>query len=114
MKCPKCGNEDRIDIHAAVWLRLTADGTDADASNCGDHEYTPDIPACCAACDYTGSVKDFDPPDEDSEDQCLKLVITEQNDTRIILGIDHAGRQWEIDVRLEPRRRRRDRCRHSP
>jgi hypothetical protein len=41
MRCPKCGDEDHIDIHAAVWVRLTSDGTDADASACGDHVWCP-------------------------------------------------------------------------
>ena len=66
MKCPKCGCEDQIDIQAAIWVRVTSDGTDADASGCGDHEYTPDSPASCAACDYRGRAKDFDPPAEDT------------------------------------------------
>jgi len=61
MKCPKCGCEDQIDIQAAIWVRVTSDGTDADASGCGDHEYTPDSPTSCAACDYKGRAKDFDP-----------------------------------------------------
>ena len=59
MRCPKCGNEDRIDIAALVLVRLTADGTDADITDCGDHEWTDESRACCAACDFTGTVKDF-------------------------------------------------------
>jgi hypothetical protein len=77
MKCPKCGSEEQIDIQAAIWVRVTSDGTDADASGCGDHEYTPDNPACCAACDYTGTVKDFSPPDEDSKDERLREAAPE-------------------------------------
>ena len=67
-KCPKCGNEDRIDIHAAMWVRLTSDGTDADTSACGEHVWCGDSMAACRACDYNGTVKDFEkaeplPPD---------------------------------------------------
>jgi len=29
---PICGNTDRIDVTAEVWVRVTSDGTDADAS----------------------------------------------------------------------------------
>ncbi|MBV8504475.1 MAG: hypothetical protein JOZ11_01475 [Alphaproteobacteria bacterium] len=32
MRCPKCGDEDHIDIAAEVWVCLTCEGTDADAS----------------------------------------------------------------------------------
>ena len=60
MKCPKCGDENEIDIQASVWLRVTSNGTDADASNCGDHHWTPDRPAECSNCGYTGLVKDFE------------------------------------------------------
>jgi len=60
MKCPKCGDENEIDIQASVWLRVTSNGTDADASNCGDHHWTPASPAECGNCGYTGLVKDFE------------------------------------------------------
>lgn len=68
MKCPKCGDEDHIDVAATVFVRLTADGTDADISGCGDHEWEPQSRATCAACDYVGAVQDFEkaaplPPD---------------------------------------------------
>ena len=60
MRCPKCGCETQIDIQALVLVRLTADGTDADITGCGDHYWTDDSPAICAACDYTGTVKHFE------------------------------------------------------
>ncbi len=31
----------------------------------------------------------------------MRLYIDEQTDTRIILAVDHAGRHWEIDVRVD-------------
>jgi ribosomal protein S27E len=60
MRCPQCGDEDHIDIHAAVWLRVCDNGTDADASENGDHEFTPDSPALCAACGHCGTVREFE------------------------------------------------------
>jgi hypothetical protein len=62
MRCPKCGGKDRIDIAATVWLRVTDDGTDADASRCGDHEFTPKSMAVCGACDHCATVAAFSPP----------------------------------------------------
>ena len=32
LRCPQCGDQDCIDILAEVWVRVTDDGTDADAS----------------------------------------------------------------------------------
>jgi len=32
---------------------------------------------------------------------CTKIVIDEQTDTRIILAVDHGGKRWEIDVRID-------------
>ncbi len=60
MRCPKCGDEDRIDIQASVWLRVCEDGTDADASRDGPHDFTPESPAVCSACGHWGSVKSFE------------------------------------------------------
>jgi hypothetical protein len=63
MRCPKCGNEDRLDIQATVWIRVCEDGTDADAaegtSDLG-HQYTPDSPAFCAACGHWAAVWQFE------------------------------------------------------
>jgi ribosomal protein S27E len=64
MRCPKCGDEDHIDIAAEVWVRLTSDGTDADASACGDHIYTPESAAECGACGHHGTVAQFTPAQE--------------------------------------------------
>ena len=62
MTCPKCGADDRIDIQAAIWVRLTPDGTDAEASDSGgDHEFDPESPAHCCACGHAGHVADFQP-----------------------------------------------------
>jgi hypothetical protein len=99
-KCPNCRDEDHIDIHAAMWVRLTHDGTDADISSCGDQVWCPRSAARCAACGHTATVADFT-PDAATPDTAMKLVVTEQTDTCIILAVDHRGRHWEIDVRAD-------------
>lgn len=57
--CPSCGDSDRLDVLATVWLRLTDDGTDADASHDGDHDYTPESPVTCHACGYAGRMAEL-------------------------------------------------------
>jgi hypothetical protein len=61
MRCPKCRDEERIDILAEVWIRVCQDGTDADASGCGDHLFTPKSTACCGACGHWETVGAFTP-----------------------------------------------------
>ncbi len=60
MRCPSCGDENRIDIQATVWTRVCADGTDVDAAGDGNHEYTPKSLAVCRACDHSGTVREFE------------------------------------------------------
>jgi len=60
MRCPKCGNEDQLDIQATVWIRVCEDGTDADAAGDWDHEYQPRSPAQCRACGHFGTVRQFE------------------------------------------------------
>lgn len=57
LKCPGCGDEDRLRIAGTTWLDVTADGTDATNS---DHEFQPTSPAYCQACDFSGTVADFE------------------------------------------------------
>lgn len=59
MRCPKCNRSSRIDVSVQAWVRLVRDGTDADASQDGSHEWEDDSPACCTNCDFTGKVADF-------------------------------------------------------
>jgi phage FluMu protein Com len=63
IRCPKCDATDQIDIAATVWLRVTEDGTDADESKDGHHDYTPRSNATCNACGYYGRLQDFEPED---------------------------------------------------
>jgi hypothetical protein len=60
MRCPNCGNEDRLDIQATVWIRVCEDGTDADTSRDGSQYYEPRSPAQCGACDHFGTVRQFE------------------------------------------------------
>jgi len=60
MRCPNCGDEDRLDILASVWIRVCEDGTDADASRDGTHDFEPDSPVQCAACGHCGTVRQFE------------------------------------------------------
>ena len=62
MRCPKCGDQDRINIAATLWVRVTDDGTDADASGDGGSEFTPKSIAVCRACDHCATVAAFSPP----------------------------------------------------
>ncbi len=47
--CPSCGRIDQIDVAATVWVRITDNGTDADASSDGHHEYDGASAASCGA-----------------------------------------------------------------
>ena len=60
MRCPNCGNEDRLDIQAIVWIRVCEDGTDADSAGDENREYHPRSPAQCGACGHYGTVREFE------------------------------------------------------
>jgi hypothetical protein len=60
MKCPRCWSSSSIDVAATVWVRLTRDGTDADESGDGSHEWSGGSPAYCAACGHEGTAKEFE------------------------------------------------------
>jgi hypothetical protein len=112
IRCPKCRATDQIDIAATVWLRVMEDGTDADQSADGNHEFEPTSPATCNACGFAGQVRDFEQQESEiaaafgsdtpkKEDTITKLEITERTDTCVILAVDYRGRHWEIDVRAD-------------
>jgi hypothetical protein len=58
--CPECEESDQLDVAATVWVRLTEDGTDADESEDGSHEWGDDSEVHCAGCGHQGTVKDFE------------------------------------------------------
>jgi hypothetical protein len=59
LRCPKCGDQDRIDILAELWVRVT----DADASGDGEHTYTPKSTALCGSCGHSARLYHFLPDD---------------------------------------------------
>lgn len=63
LRCPECGASDQLDITATVTVRLTADGTDEDQAHNGGtgHEWHNESPCTCHACDYDGTVAEFEP-----------------------------------------------------
>ena len=65
MFCPSCGHSDEIDITANVDVRLTYDGTDADESADGSHNWDDDTPCSCANCGHSATVADFTPDEDD-------------------------------------------------
>jgi ribosomal protein S27E len=65
LRCPGCGCQARIDVLAEVWVRVTPDGTDADASENGDITYTPRSTATCTACGLVDRLYRFHSDDEE-------------------------------------------------
>lgn len=59
LACPQCGDDQHIDVAALVWVRLCPDGTDADISHDGSHEWDDSSNAVCWHCGFTGKVRDF-------------------------------------------------------
>lgn len=63
LECPVCGNTDRIDIAATVFVRAfigdTGLETDEDESDDGSHDWDDKSPCVCRACDHTGTVGEF-------------------------------------------------------
>lgn len=60
MRCPKCKSDESIEISANVYVRLKPDGTDIFDTHNGDHEWDNDSTAYCAACGFSGTVRDFE------------------------------------------------------
>ena len=56
--CPSCFDGEALDIQAHVWVRLTIDGTDADAAHDGSHDWNKASPFKCT-CGHTGTVGDL-------------------------------------------------------
>jgi hypothetical protein len=58
MVCPGCLIDEMLDVTACVLVRLVGNGTDADESVDGSHEWD-DTSACqCANCGWHGTVHD--------------------------------------------------------
>ena len=61
LSCPQCGNDDKLDINANIWVRLTDDGTDADLAASHAHEWDDASHIRCVSCGHSGKVGDFCP-----------------------------------------------------
>ena len=59
LRCPHCKHTEKIDVEAAVWVRLQPHGSSANASHDGTHEWGTHSPAFCGSCDFHGTVQDF-------------------------------------------------------
>jgi hypothetical protein len=55
LRCPRCGQEDRLDIVARVMCRVTDDGSEP----FGDHDWDDDSVAVCPGCGCDGRLGDF-------------------------------------------------------
>jgi hypothetical protein len=60
MRCPnpECKRDDALDVYATVCVRLTPDGSDADESGDGDHDWDGETGCVCRACNWSGKVSD--------------------------------------------------------
>lgn len=67
MACPKCGRGDALDVAARVWVRLTLDGTDADAALEHDHDWDNESACRCAACGWSGKALNAIPNEKSKE-----------------------------------------------
>ena len=61
IRCPKCGQEERLKITASITCVVTDEGSEP----VGDHEWDGESNTHCPACDFAGVLKDFRklPPD---------------------------------------------------
>lgn len=50
--CPRCGDDDAIDVEATIWVRFTDDGTDAEAAGNGGYHYDNKSAAECGCCGH--------------------------------------------------------------
>ena len=57
--CPKCGDDQRIDICANIWVRLFFDGTDPYEATNQDHYWDSKSQAVCNTCHHHGTVATF-------------------------------------------------------
>lgn len=60
LRCPRCGNDESINIRAAVWVSVSDNGTNDDPER-GDTEYDDTSPAYCPvpACNFEGTLGQF-------------------------------------------------------
>jgi hypothetical protein len=61
MACPKCGQDDQLDIVVTLFARLLPNGTDPDQAGDenGDHEWDENSTCACRHCGWCGIVEDL-------------------------------------------------------
>jgi hypothetical protein len=59
IRCPACGNTDKLDVEAFIWMCFASD-TNGGISWKEYHEYTPDSLTLCGACGHSGKLQEFD------------------------------------------------------
>ena len=64
LRCPQCGDQDHINILAELWVRVTDDGTDPDASCDGERTFTPKSTTWCASCGHAARLSHFHSDEE--------------------------------------------------
>jgi hypothetical protein len=57
--CPKCGQNDRLFIHASITAEVTDDGAEVAPSPRGDIEWDRNSATECAGCGYSARFKHF-------------------------------------------------------
>lgn len=61
--CPSCHGTEDLEVQVSVWRHLVVEGTDdSDCNN--DQDWDGDSLALCAACGWSGTVRDFEEKDE--------------------------------------------------
>ncbi|MEQ1731911.1 MAG: hypothetical protein ABL982_26350 [Vicinamibacterales bacterium] len=55
LACPKCGQDDALDIQIACMSQITADGSEP----YGDHDWDGASYCSCPECGYSSDVADF-------------------------------------------------------
>lgn len=62
MRCPECGNEDKLLILAEVWVAMTDEGSDPfddDLKLRGDIDYDNDSSCSCPQCGHEDELRKF-------------------------------------------------------
>jgi hypothetical protein len=59
VRCPVCEFDDRIDVAALVWTRLTPDGAALDESADGTQEWDSESATICHSCGVVGTMESF-------------------------------------------------------
>ena len=55
VRCPKCGNDERLLVVANVWLDVTDDGSvPSEEPGRGDHEWDDNAATECSRCGHMG------------------------------------------------------------